>query len=230
MQGFSMASSNSRIDEVKRATGGKQECSALDFLLVKSEKQFATAMETSFQVKSKELSGVSAVRHHQSSRTARGRRNGSAGLTLIELLIVMAIGIVLTALAMPVINSALTSMRLNSMANSITSAIGKARYRAIMNSQPYSLVLSTPVNSYVVTNLQTQVADKAVPLPSTTIAVNGGAAAIYTYTFCPNGTVYGAGGACPGGNLPPALALTYQNRQINMAVSSVGNVTATTIH
>lgn len=157
-------------------------------------------------------------------------RSSSAGVTLIELLAVMAIGTVLSLLAVPVFNSAMTSMRLNAVANNITAAMGKTRYRAIMNSQPYSLTLSTPANTYVVTNLQTNVADNAVPLPSTLVAINGGGNATFTFTFCPNGTVYGAGGACPGANLTPALSLTYQSRQTNISVSSVGNVTAKTIH
>lgn len=158
------------------------------------------------------------------------RKNRSAGLTLIELLSVMAIGTVLALLAIPVFNSAMTSMRLNAMANNLSAAIGKTRYRAIMNSQVYTLTLNTPGNTYVVTNAQTTVADNAVPLPSKLVAINGGATAAYTFTFCPNGTVYGAGGVCPSANLTPALSLTHQSKQTNISVSSVGNVTTTPVH
>ncbi|HEX9014082.1 MAG TPA: hypothetical protein VF813_11215 [Anaerolineaceae bacterium] len=113
--------------------------------------------------------------------------------------------------------------------NAITGAIGNTRYRAIMKSQALTLALTTPANSYVVTDLTTGVADAAVPLPGG-VAINGGGAAIITLTFCPNGTVWG-GGACPtGSSAPPALQITAQGRQINLSVSSVGNVTTTTIH
>src|SRR5579864_8166485 len=154
----------------------------------------------------------------------------SAGLTLVELMVVMAIGTVLSLLAVPVFNSAMTTMRLKAVASNVTAAIGKTRYRAIMNSQPYTLTVSTPTNTYVVTNLQTNVADNPVPLPSTLVAINGGGNATYTFTFCPNGTAYGAGGACPGANVTPALSLTYKSRQTDISVSSVGNVTTNTIH
>ena len=164
------------------------------------------------------------------SPVLRRRNRHIAGLTLVELLVVMAIGTILTLLAMPVFNSAMTSMRINSVANNLSTAIGKTRYRAIMNSQIYTLTLTTPANTYVVTNLQTGVADKAVPLPTRLVAINGGGNATFTFTFCPNGTAYGAGGACPGVNVTPALTLTYQSRLTSMTISSVGNVTTKNIH
>lgn len=167
---------------------------------------------------------------NDNSMPTPGSKSRYAGLSLVELLVVMAIGTILSLIAIPIFNSAMTSMRLNSVAGNLTAAIGKARYRAIMNSQNYTLSLNTPANTYVVTNVQTGVADNAVPLPSKLVAINGGGNATYTFTFCPNGTVYGSGGACPGANVTPALALTYQGRQTNISVSSVGNVTTTTIH
>lgn len=163
-------------------------------------------------------------------RRLERRNRHIAGLSLVELLVVMAIGTILTLLSVPVFNSAMASMRMNSMVNSLSTAIGKTRYRAIMNSQIYTLTLSTPANTFVVTNVQTGVADKVVPLPTRVVAINGGGNAIYSFTFCPNGTAYGAGGACPGVNVTPALTLTYQSRQTNMTISSVGNVTTKTIH
>ena len=163
-------------------------------------------------------------------RRLEGRNRHIAGLSLVELLVVMAIGTILTLLSVPVFNSAMASMRMNSVVNNLSTAIGKTRYRAIMNSQIYTLTLSTPANTFVVTNVQTGVADKVVPLPTKLVAINGGGNATYTFTFCPNGTAYGAGGACPGVNATPALTLTYQSRQTNMTVSSVGNVTTKTIH
>jgi prepilin-type N-terminal cleavage/methylation domain-containing protein len=157
-------------------------------------------------------------------------KRSSAGLSLVELMVVMAIGTVLSLLAVPVFNSAMTTMRLNAVASNVSAAIGKTRYRAIMNSQPYTLTLSTPGNTYVVTNLQSKVTDNAVPLPSTLVAINGGGNATYTFTFCPNGTAYGAGGTCPSANVTPVLSLTYKSRQTDISVSSVGNVTTNAIH
>ena len=141
------------------------------------------------------------------------------------------IGTILTVMTIPILGTVMSSMRVNSMANAISAAIGKTRYRALTSSQAYTLALKVPANTYIVTNVSTAAADGPVPLPSTSVVVNGGANATYTYTFCPNGTVYGAGGICSNNpNLPPALAITYRRRQTNISVSMVGNVTTTIIH
>ena len=157
-------------------------------------------------------------------------RPRSRGFSLLELVIVTAIGTILTLVSIPVINTTMAGMRLSSTVNSLTGALSAARYRAIMNSQVFTLALAEPANTYVVTNVGTGQADAAVPLPSKAVAINGGGTATYTFTFCPNGIVYGSGGVCPGNNTPPALTATSLGRQINISVSSVGNVTTTTIH
>lgn len=153
------------------------------------------------------------------------------GFSLVELLMVLLIGTILTVMAVPILGTVMSSMRVNSMVNAISGAIGKTRYRALTSSQAYTLALNVPANTYIVTNVSTATADGPVPLPSTSVVVNGGANSTYTYTFCPNGTVYGAGGTCSNNpNLPPALAITNQTRQTNISVSTVGNVTTTIIH
>jgi prepilin-type N-terminal cleavage/methylation domain-containing protein len=153
----------------------------------------------------------------------------SHGFSLPELLVVLLILSVLTAIAIPLLNGAMASMRMTSTVSAITAGISETRHRAIMNSQMYTFVLTTPNNIYTVTNVATNTADQPVPLPSQAVAINGGANAAYTFTLCPNGTVYGAGG-CPSNNGPSALTATYQGRQTNINVSSVGNVTATMVH
>lgn len=157
-------------------------------------------------------------------------QNSSRGYTLPELLIAIIVGTILTAMAIPVMNSANSSMRLNSTVSAITAAISQTHYRSIMNSQVYTFVLATPNNTYVVTNVTTNAADASVPLPNQPVVLNGGANATYTFTFCPNGTVYGAGGTCPANNSPPALTATYGGKQTNLNISTVGNVIATIIH
>lgn len=162
-------------------------------------------------------------------RTA-GFTRAEQGLTVLELLVVLAMGTVLTAMSVPIASSVIASMRMNAAVTSISAAMSKTHYRAIRDSDVYTLTLTTPQNTYVVTNVSTNVADRVEPF-SSLIAINGGANATYTYTFCPNGTVYGAGGVCVNNpNLPPPLAATYQTRQTNINVSTVGNVTTTIIH
>lgn len=153
----------------------------------------------------------------------------SGGFTLLELLLVIFVGTVLMAVAIPTMRSVMNNMRVNSMVSAISGAVAKTRYQAIMGSQPYTLTITAPANTYVVTNVTTTVASAPVPLPGQNVALNGGAGATYTFTFCPNGTVYGAGGVCPGANAPPALSVSSQGRQVNVNVTSVGNVTTKSI-
>ena len=148
----------------------------------------------------------------------------AAGLSLVELVITVAIGLVLTAIAVPSMNNAIAGMRLNSAVSDIAGAVAKTRYRAIMTSQTYTLALTAPADTYLVTNTVTRIPDTLIPLANQSVVINSGANATYTFTLFPNGTVYGAGGAAP-----PALALSYKGRQTNIAVSSVGNVTTTKI-
>jgi prepilin-type N-terminal cleavage/methylation domain-containing protein len=177
-------------------------------------------------IRRSEDSNVGAARIACDSRKPRAN-----GFTLLELLLVIAVGMILTAVAIPVIGTTMNNMRMNSVVNAISSAVSKTRYESIMVSQPYTLVLTAPANTYVVTNTSTAFASPVTPLPSQLVQINGGAAATYTFTFCPNGTVYGAGAVCnpPAGAAPPAISVTSQGRQINVTVSGVGNVTTTTI-
>lgn len=152
------------------------------------------------------------------------------GFSIIEILMVLLVGTIIAAMAIPTYQTMRSEMGMNSMASAIAGAISQTRYAAIMKSQIYTLAIATPANTYVVTNVSTGVANSSVPLPSSLILLNGGTSATYTFTLCPNGTVYGAGGACPGNNAPPAISETYQGRQTNVSVSGVGNVSTTTIN
>jgi prepilin-type N-terminal cleavage/methylation domain-containing protein len=169
-------------------------------------------------------------------RSQAGRRSahcpalpsGEAGFTLLEIVVAVVIGVILTALAIPVISHAVADMRMNSTVSAFSGALSSSRYQAIRDSQTYTLVLTAPSNTYVLTNTSTNTAGRPVLL-SSYVPINGGAGS-FTYSLCPNGTVCGAGGCTGNVNQPPALSFTHQGRQINVAVSEVGNVTATTIH
>jgi type II secretory pathway pseudopilin PulG len=180
----------------------------------------------------RQFSREESLKRNQAGRHPAPRPSlpsSAAGFTLLEALIVVAIGIIMTAVAIPVISTAWANMRINSSVADFTAALNTSRYQAIKNSQIYTMAITAPGNTYVLTDISATPpsAAPAVALPPY-ITINSGGG-VYTYTLCPNGMVYGAGGACPG-PVPPALLFKYQNRQINISVSEVGNVSTTIIH
>ncbi len=154
----------------------------------------------------------------------RRSQTESRGFTLLEMVVVVLVSMIAAAIAIPVIGSALASMNVRSMASALAGAVSSTRYQAIQNSEIYTLVITTPANTYVVKNITTGVSGPTLPLAKQTVAINGGTSATYTFTFCPNGMTYGAGGTCPANNTPPVLTATYQGANMTINVSSVGNV------
>jgi hypothetical protein len=142
---------------------------------------------------------------------------------------------IMTAIAIPVMTAAMNNMRMASVTNAITAAISKTRFRSIMNDQSYTLIIQASNNTFTVTNLNTGVADNIVPLPSTLVVLSGGTGGTFTYTFCPNGMVYGSGAACQiasdsANNPAPDITIAYQGRQININVSNAGTVVKQIVH
>lgn len=183
------------------------------------------------KLRKSEMSGFSVLGRCGSEYSSHfsETQNKFHGFSLPELLVGLLVAATLTAIAVPIVTSAMANMRMNSTVSAIAAGISQTRQRAIMNSQAYTFALTTPGNVYAVTNVATNNSDPLVPLPSQAIVINGGANATYTFTLCPNGTVYGAGGACPSSNGTPTLTAAYQGRQTQINVSSVGNVTTTKI-
>lgn len=166
----------------------------------------------------------------------RHQRSGSAGVSILEVVTVLVIAMIMTAISVPVITNAMTNMRMTSMTNAITAAISKTRFRSIMNDQDYTLVITAgTTNTYVVTNLNTGAVDNAVQLPSTLVTLSGGTGGTFTYTFCPNGMVYGTGATCQItsdeiNNPAPDITTSYQGRQIYINVSNAGVVVSQILH
>lgn len=171
------------------------------------------------------LSQDSKQQRVDGEKPLRLRRPANSGFTMPEILVAVFVIIITTAIAVPIYNNTLMNWRMNSMASAITGAISSTRYQALSKSQIYTLAITAPANTYVVTNVSTSTAGTAVPLPSNQILVNGGSGTS-TFTLCPNGVVYGAGGTCVTGNpAPPTISVSYNSRTITVSVSSVGNVT-----
>ncbi len=74
-------------------------------------------------------------------------RNRCAGMTLMELLLVVAIMVVVTAVAAPTVQQTLANQSLKKSADRVRVAMGQARVRAIKNGEEYAVFIS-PGGSY----------------------------------------------------------------------------------
>src|SRR5207245_10204051 len=76
------------------------------------------------------------------------RTHRRAGFSLIELTMTLAVGIILAALAVPAVRTAIQHFRVRSAASSITGAIQSTRYRAIFDGCPYNITLNKTTNTF----------------------------------------------------------------------------------
>ena len=149
------------------------------------------------------------------------KRHTSAGFSLIELLIVIAISIVLAGIAIPVFTSAIKSYDQTATVSAATGAIESTRFQAIMHGYPYQLVFTSSTLSYQTFNEVPPAATfsavgAAIPLPAAGgVALNG--AATFTYTFFANGIVTVTAGQ-------PNMQIANSVRSNTITVSGVGNV------
>lgn len=158
---------------------------------------------------------------------ARGmaRREQAAGFTLIELVVVVAIIMVMTAVAIPMARNTIRSYRLSAATTAVSGAIQSTRYQAIMIGCPYTLTFTTSSLNY---QLATQSITGTPPACATSYSNVGGAipwstskeiaiSANTTLQFNPNGTVSATTGAL-------TFDLTLAGMKKSFTVSGVGNV------
>jgi Tfp pilus assembly protein FimT len=147
-------------------------------------------------------------------------RFGSArGFSIVELMLVILIGIILTAIALPEVQSSLYNYRLRGAVSMATWAIQSTRYQALMEGVPYQVVLTSASNQYQVQGFiggaYTNVGG-VVPLSSLPVALS----ADTTLNFRPNGSV-----TAPVGALN--FTITYQGVCQRVTVTNYGNVSIT---
>jgi prepilin-type N-terminal cleavage/methylation domain-containing protein len=106
------------------------------------EPQRSVAMEPSFP---RQILPVASSRRDRAIR----------GFSVLELVVVMAVALVMSAMAVPVIQSSLSSFRLRGAVASVTGAIQSTRYRAIFDGCPYQIALSKASNTYQISNTVT---------------------------------------------------------------------------
>jgi len=158
---------------------------------------------------------------------ARTRGASSArGFTMLELAVTMAVGMILAAFAVPLIQSTLNFLNVRSAASSVSGAIQSTRFQAIFHGCPYALTLDKGAMTYQVSS---QVAGPtgcaaaftnvgpAIPIANAaSVTLNQNV----TFQFRPGGLTQTTLGG-------PTLILDCHGSKETIAVSSYGNVTVT---
>jgi len=146
----------------------------------------------------------------------------ATGFTVLELAVVVAIGMAVTTISVPMTKTALKTYHLNAAVSAVTAAIQSTRYQALMHGYHYDLSLDQASQSY-------QIGSKVPPASAfsnvgtaipwcTTADVTMTPAT--TLEFFPGGTVTATTGS---------LTITVSNgiATKTITVSGVGDVTVT---
>jgi len=160
----------------------------------------------------------------QSRSLPSGRHPKSVrGFTLIEMLVSVAIGIVVAAIAVPTVNYVLSTYRLRAAVSSVTGAIQTTRYQAIQSGYAYQALFSKANNTFQVQSDPGHTGNyanvgSAVPLTGTGVPLVLGADT--TLQFRPSGLVSATAGST-------TITLSYGSKTETITVTSYGNVKVT---
>jgi prepilin-type N-terminal cleavage/methylation domain-containing protein len=153
-------------------------------------------------------------------RVKRATLGNARGFSLIEIVIVLLVGTILTAMAIPQVKSGLNTYRLNSAVAMAKWSIQSTRFQALMKGYPYQVAFSSTNFNYQIQNLPSGTTYSnvggTVPLASWPMTLS----ADTTLRFLPNGSVN-----APVGGL--SFTITYQGTTKTITVSNYGNVTVT---
>jgi hypothetical protein len=151
---------------------------------------------------------------------------------MIEALMVVAIGLLLGGMAMPIFTNAMKNYYQSATISAAAGAIQSTRFQAIMHGYPYQITFTSSTMSYQVYAESAGVTcpptfsavGKAVPLPSAgSVTMTG---TTVTFTFYGSGTVYGtvptASPCLPAA--APTLQIKNSVKSNTITVSGVGDV------
>jgi prepilin-type N-terminal cleavage/methylation domain-containing protein len=154
----------------------------------------------------------------KSAPTMARSDNRNRGYSLVEIIMALLIGSVLTAVAIPSVQSGINNYRINSAVAMAKWAIQSTRFQALAKGYPYQVVFTASSATYQIQNLPSgttyQNVGSSVPLASWPMTFNQNT----TINFLPNGFV----SATVGSN---AFTITYKGVTATVTVSNYGNVT-----
>jgi type II secretion system protein H len=155
----------------------------------------------------------------------------SAGFTLIELIVCVVIVVLMTAMAVPLLQNAIGNFKLRGAISSITGAIQSTRYQAINQGIPYQIVFDSTAKTYQIQNqpggagayvnvCNGGLASCPVPMAgdSSSVTLNTDT----TLKFSPGGKVSSTN------NVAMTMLITYTGKPVEtIKVSSYGNINVT---
>lgn len=142
----------------------------------------------------------------------------SAGYSAVELLLVVTISIIMCAMAIPTVQSAIASYQLTAAVDSARGAIQATRYQAIMHGYPYQVAFKPDGNTFQVLSeappaTTFTAVGPAVPLSAELITLS----AATTLQFKPNGSVSATLGAM-------TFSISYKGTTKTLTVSNYGSI------
>lgn len=151
----------------------------------------------------------------------RARCRPAAGFTLLEALLTISLAMILLAMGIPNLMSAIHSYQLNAAVDATAGIVQGTRYQAIMHGYPYEVTLTPATNTYQILSEPPTATvfgnvGSAVPISSSPVVIGTAT----TFLFKPNGSVSVTAGSM-------TFTIAYQGRTATITVSNYGSITST---
>jgi type II secretory pathway pseudopilin PulG len=164
---------------------------------------------------------MTRIHSHRKRNVGIHRWGNALGFSMIEIILSLLVGSILTAIAIPQIASVLNRYKLQGAVASSTWAIQSTRYQALMAGYPYQVVFTASTGKYQIQDLPPGAASyanvgTAVPLSGAKVVLNQNT----TLQFKPNGAVTATAGSLN-------FTLTFSGSTKTITVSNYGNINVT---